>query len=186
MEETTGTTYEDYIAVPDDIFNEQNQNQNEINNSTSDNDWSYFEKEPTETHTDFNDELFAGIFGTFFVTFILVIITISVISIVAMWKIFKKAGQEGWKSIIPIYNTYVLYEISGLEGWYAFLGLIPFVGSVISMVMGIICYIKLTNSFGKESAFAVGLILLPIIFLPILAFDSSEYIGPDGVKKSTI
>ena len=28
-----------------------------------------------------------------------------VLQVVAYWKIFTKAGQPGWKSIIPVYNV---------------------------------------------------------------------------------
>ena len=32
--------------------------------------------------------------------------------VVAAWRIFTKAGEAGWKSIIPIYSTYITYKIS--------------------------------------------------------------------------
>jgi hypothetical protein len=34
-----------------------------------------------------------------------------VLMVVARWKMFVKAGQPGWKAIIPVYNTYTLYEV---------------------------------------------------------------------------
>ncbi|MFQ8842671.1 MAG: hypothetical protein ACLR8P_19070 [Clostridium fessum] len=33
-----------------------------------------------------------------------------ILQVIAYWKIFTKAGEEGWKSIIPIYNGYVQYR----------------------------------------------------------------------------
>lgn len=38
----------------------------------------------------------------------------------------------------------------------------------------------LSKSFGKSEGFTIGILLLPIIFLPILAFGSAQYIGPYG------
>jgi len=38
---------------------------------------------------------------------------ISLLLIVAMWKVFTKAGQPGWASIIPIYNLYIWCKIVG-------------------------------------------------------------------------
>ncbi|NZA37286.1 DUF5684 domain-containing protein [Eubacterium callanderi] len=32
--------------------------------------------------------------------------------LVAGWKLFEKAGEPGWKSLIPIYGSYILYKIS--------------------------------------------------------------------------
>ena len=43
---------------------------------------------------------------------ILIVIIWYVLVVVASWHIFTKAGEPGWKSIIPIYNEYILYKIS--------------------------------------------------------------------------
>ena len=158
--------YNDSIISPNDSPHENN-------------NWSYFESSDTTHHTIFKEELFNGIFGTLFITFIIVLLIVIIISIISNIKIFKKAGQKGWKSIIPIYNSYILFEISGLKGWYAFLMLIPILGILAAIILTIICDIKLAKSFGKDTSFAVGLIFFPIIFLPILGFDNSKYLGPD-------
>ena len=62
-------------------------------------------------------------------------IAVFVLLIVAMWKLFKKAGEPGWKSLIPIYNTYILFKISGAKGWFWALLIISFVGSFISVAL---------------------------------------------------
>lgn len=41
-----------------------------------------------------------------------------VLLVIASWKIFKKAGEPGWKSIIPFYNAYILFKIVNLKGWF--------------------------------------------------------------------
>ena len=35
-----------------------------------------------------------------------------VLQVIARWKVFTKAGEAGWKAIIPVYNEYVMYKIS--------------------------------------------------------------------------
>ena len=50
-----------------------------------------------------------GFIGTFFVMGLI----ICVLLIVAMWRLFEKAGEKGWKSLIPIYDMYILYKIAG-------------------------------------------------------------------------
>ena len=50
-------------------------------------------------------------------TYSIFVIAFYVALVVAQWKIFVKAGEEGWKSIIPIYNVIILYKISGLSPW---------------------------------------------------------------------
>jgi hypothetical protein len=100
-----------------------------------------------------------------------------VLWIVANWMIFQKAGQAGWKSIIPIYSTVVQLRIVGQSGWLALLLLLPWLGSLIILI---IVGIGLAKSFGRGGGFAVGLILLSVVFYCILAFGSSTYIGPKG------
>jgi hypothetical protein len=114
---------------------------------------------------------------------ILVIIYIGVIvlEIAALWKVFVKAGQPGWAAIIPIYNLYILLKVIGRPGWWILLfllGIIPFVGWIAVLVLGIIIAIDLAKSFAKSTGFAVGLFLLNFIFIPILGFGESQYVGP--------
>ena len=100
-------------------------------------------------------------------------VAIVVLVIAALWKVFVKAGQPGWAAIIPIYNTIVLITIVGKPWWWIFLLLIPYV----NIVFFILLYIGLARVFGKGGGFAVGLIFLGFIFLPILGFGSATYIG---------
>jgi uncharacterized membrane protein YoaK (UPF0700 family) len=113
-------------------------------------------------------------------TFIVIMLVFVVFMIAAMWKIFEKAGQEGWKCIIPIYNMYVLLKIVGKPGWWLILFLIP----IVNYVFIIWTYNMLSKSFGKDEGFTVGLILLGIVFFPILGFGSAVYLGPFGDKAA--
>lgn len=109
-----------------------------------------------------------GVLGAFLIPFFI----LYVLEIIAMWKIFTKAGREGWKSIIPIYNMYVLTEISGQNGIMILLCLIPGVGALIWNIM---VSLKLAPAFGKDTGFAIGLILLGPIFQMILGFGDAQY-----------
>jgi len=109
---------------------------------------------------------------------IIIGLLIALLLIVAMWKVFTKAGQPGWASIIPIYNLYVWCKIVGRPGWWIILMLIPFVNFII----GIILCIDMAKSFGKGVGFGIGLALLGIIFVPILGFGSAQYQGPSAAQ----
>jgi len=89
------------------------------------------------------------------------------------WKMFSKAGQPGWASIIPIYNVIVLLQIAGKPVWWILLCMIPLVQIVPLIIMNI----EIAAKFGKDGGFAVGLTLLPFIFFPILGFGSATYQG---------
>ena len=116
-----------------------------------------------------------------FTTVAIVSLIILVVSTIANWKIFTKAGEKGWKSIIPIYNSVVLFKIIGLSPWLLLIYLaafIPVIGSIAVIVLSIVSVYYLSKSFGKGAGFTVGLIFLPQIFQLILAFGSAEYVGP--------
>jgi hypothetical protein len=119
-------------------------------------------------------QLASSMGGAAIAVFVLVYVVVVVFLIAAVWKVFTKAGQPGWAAIIPIYNTYTLCKIAGRPGWWLILFFIPFV----NFIVGIIVLIDLATAFGKGGGFAVGLILLGIIFIPILGFGSAQYRGP--------
>ena len=94
-----------------------------------------------------------------------------IVAIAGQWKMFEKAGKPGWACIVPIYNIVVLLEIVRKPVWWILLMLIP----VVNLVILIIVYIELAKAFGKSGGFAVGLILLSFIFIPILGFGDAQY-----------
>ena len=139
-----------------------------------------------------------GILGGAIVTVAIVGLIFYLLIVIANWKIFTKAGEAGWKSLIPIYNIYILYKISGVSflTWFVlpilaggFLaGIIggiannPEITSFITSIIDIVVLVKidcaLADAFGKGTGFKVGLIFLPMIFTLILGFGSAEYVGP--------
>ena len=66
---------------------------------------------------------------------LVVSIVVYVLLVIAMWKIFTKAGEAGWKSIIPFLNTYVLFKIAWGNGWLFLLLLVPVVDIVIYFIL---------------------------------------------------
>ena len=42
----------------------------------------------------------------------------AVFVIIGQWKIFEKAGEKGWKCLIPIYGQYILFKIIGAKNWF--------------------------------------------------------------------
>ena len=92
-----------------------------------------------------------------------------------MWKIFVKAGEPGWAAIIPIYNLYIITKITAKPIWWLLLLLLcPF----INIVFGILLTVALAKSFGKGVGFAIGMILLPFVFYPMLGFGDATYTAP--------
>jgi len=104
---------------------------------------------------------------------LVIMLAIVLFMVVAMWKVFTKGGQPGWGCLIPIYNTYLMLLIAGKPGWWLLLLFIP----GVNVIIGIITLVAFADSFGKGVGFALGLIFLPIIFYPILAFGSAQHVS---------
>ena len=123
---------------------------------------------------------------------------IYILLIIAQWKIFTKAGEEGWKSLIPIYNAYIYCKIIGVSFWkwvlalfvigfvsgiatgtgLAWLATIASIANVVAAIaLAVIIARNTAKAFGKGTGFAVGLFFLPNIFQLILAFGSAQYQG---------
>ena len=107
---------------------------------------------------------------------LVIVLAVYLLVVIGLWGVFDKAGEDGWKAIIPIYNLYVTLKIIDRPGWWLVLYLIP----LVSVVVAIIVYYDLARSFGHRIGFTVGLVVIPMIFLLILGFDSSRYLGPRG------
>ena len=104
---------------------------------------------------------------------------LGIVEIIGLWMVFVKAGERGWKAIIPFYNLYILCKITGRPGWWVILAIIPFV-NLVWIVFSLLISLDLARDFGKGSGFGVGLWLLGFIFYPILGFGSATYAPPQA------
>ncbi len=103
-----------------------------------------------------------------------------IIAIIGYWKMFTKAGEAGWKSIIPIWNTLVWLKIIGRPWWWILLFLIP----VVNVVILVICAYDTALSYGHGFGFTLGLVFLQSLFLVILGWGDSKYVGPRGMAPA--
>jgi signal peptidase I len=104
---------------------------------------------------------------------------------IGMYGMFKKAGIEGWKALVPFYNTWCMVEKMELPKKWFFFQLIPIVGQFITIW---IC-IKFVEHFGRfELLHHAAAVFLPFAYFPYLAYSNGErYAGKkvvDNYKKS--
>ena len=101
------------------------------------------------------------------VTMILIIALVWwILLIIARWKIFAKAGEAGWKSIIPIYADYVQWRIGWkkISMFWVMIALV-IVGYVLAMLSGAVAY----NAAGKLVATGGGGVLTIIGLVCMIA-----------------
>ena len=137
--------------------------------------------------------LFAGLAISIAVIALIVLIS-GILVIVAKWKLLEKGNKPGWGALIPVYNTYLFCELVGINPYWILivllspvLNIIPILGSLfvfgITIYFNILLNVSIAKSFNKDSGFAIGLILLPIVFYPILAFSKdTKYVGPQSME----
>jgi len=129
------------------------------------------------------DDLIAQLQAAF-VSFLIFFVVLFVFSVVVGWKIFEKAGRPGWEVLIPIYSAYVflvkILKVSPALFWLQF---IPIVNFFVAVILVFMVPFKLAEKFGKGGGFGVGLLFLGIVFYPILAFGSAQYVGNPQPKR---
>lgn len=88
------------------------------------------------------------------------------------WKLIEKENKPYWYGFIPFYNMYEMCEIAfGIgKGILCLFLFFP----ITNWIMYPIYCNKLREKYDYEPLFGVGLLLLPFVFLPILAFDEKK------------
>ncbi len=111
------------------------------------------------------------------------------------WKMFTKAGEKGWKSLIPLYSDYTEFKIVWETKWFWFmllgavlasLFLVPVVGPTLSvggyifiMVLSVVYAMQIAKAYGQDNGFAIGLMIFGLVFRIFLAYNKDiVYVGP--------
>lgn len=120
-------------------------------------------------------------------------------SSLALMSVFKKADHpQPWAAWIPFYRDFVFFETGGQTGWFMFLGIASsivlslsteefgarwfltlFASILVSgaaAVFWIFAIVNINKAFGKHLlGYTILAILLPLIWLSILAWDRSHF-----------
>ena len=121
--------------------------------------------------------------------------------VVAEWKILEKAGEKGWKALIPFYSAFIAHHIIGMSHAWFIIDMVLWVcemfieeynlgthlfshiffafTAVFTIVSEIIHINKLCNVFRKGRGFKIGTFCVPEVFLLIIAFSKAEYHKPE-------
>ena len=151
-----------------------------------------------------SDAFIGGFFATLgiFAVFLAIIgFAVAIVTLIAEWKIFTKAGEPGWKVLIPFYNMYIVFKLFWDKKWFwitlavtfctsfatglisgitktdssAATTVISICSSIFDLVIGIILTHRISKSFGHGVGFTLGLIFLAPIFTCILGFNKDKY-----------
>lgn len=127
------------------------------------------------------------------------------VMVLATAMVYVKAGRPAWLSLVPVYSFVEMLDIAGLSVWWGlamagmsllsaatlFISTSTGAGAALYLLLqAIFCigtlgftgyfFYRLARSFGESGWYALGYLLLPIIFFPMLGFGKAKY---KGVKK---
>lgn len=122
---------------------------------------------------------------------LLIYVVVNLTTVIGKGLLLRKAGHGFWKALIPLYNDFVLCQISGTNVLWFALNIITFIlmsveGELIllwfvtSIIYKCILSASISNSFNKSIWSTFGLILLPNIFYLVVGITAKKYLGPKG------
>ena len=111
--------------------------------------------------------------------FAIITIAFSLLVMVSTFNIFKVAGKKSSLSFIPIYNLLVLLDITGISRMCFMLLLLP----IINILVILIILYRLSIIYQTSLPFALGLIFLGVIFLPLLNVSKYMKVSEEEEKQ---
>lgn len=119
----------------------------------------------------------------------LISLAITILTIVSMWMVFAKAGQGGWKILIPIYNVYIQFKIANAKKrfWLCFLLTLAIPAFCATFVPAIIHdyqylgFIPFEDFNGFHLLVILAIILVILIINITVNFSMAKAFGLPGV-----
>ena len=99
---------------------------------------------------------------------------------VGMFGMFKKAGIEPWKALVPFYNTWIIVQKTNIPKYWFWIQLIPIAGQFVTIWITIIFVMHFKRVSVLDHAATV---FFPFIYFPYLGFSAKEkWYGSDILK----
>jgi signal peptidase I len=97
-----------------------------------------------------------------------------------MYGMFRKAGIEPWKALVPFYNTWEIVRICNIRRYWFWIQLIPIAGQFVTIWITIIfvMHFKRVNLLHHTAT-----VFFPFIYFPYLGFSEKEtWHGAEALK----
>jgi len=100
---------------------------------------------------------------------------------IGLYGMFRKAGIEPWKALVPFYNTWLMVRKMEFKSYWFYLQFIPIAGQFITIWI----FIRFVEHFGRFSLLHhAAAVFLPFAYFPYLGFSKNErYAGTAVVKN---
>ena len=122
----------------------------------------------------------AGIYVTVFITLWCVFMLLTwALELAGEWGVFKKAGECGWKALVPFLSEYTYCKIVFGSGWFFLLLFVPFINIAVAIAMTY----QMCKLFGKGIGFTILTIFLPFIGYMLLGWDEKYIFHREEVNE---
>ncbi|OGI25792.1 MAG: hypothetical protein A3J76_01050 [Candidatus Moranbacteria bacterium RBG_13_45_13] len=122
-------------------------------------------------------EAAAGIFaflGGLMLFMVILFVVVYVIVAVSLMRIAKRTNTENaWFAWIPILNLILMLQIAQRPMWWLIFFLVPFI-NIVGIVLQFVIWVDIAKRLGKQAWVGILAGLIPIIFVPYLAFSGSD------------
>ena len=149
----------------------------------------------------------SGVLSAFFVggfglLVVFALLAFYVLKVIGLWKVLEKAGEEGWKSIIPFYNLWLQCRLTwDVRGFWALVAagvagtILRSVGNNACSLVGtllllavfvllVIAYYWLCRAFGHGAGYTVLFAFFSGIMYLVLGYSQDGYLGNVFLEKS--
>lgn len=108
----------------------------------------------------------------FLINYFFIVLAIVIGLIAVEWILFERAGEPGWKVLVPFYGSFIMHKITfGEESkWYWFLILVP----------GYSFYMQysFTRAYGYSNGMAILSVFFPTVLSIVMVLQDAPYGGP--------
>ncbi len=122
-------------------------------------------------------EAAAGMFalaGGVFIVVMLLVIVFYVIMALSLMKIAKRTNTDNaWFAWIPLLNLILMIQIAKRPMWWLVFFLVPII-NIVGIVLQFVIWVDIAKRLGKQTWVGILAGLIPIIFVPYLAFSGGD------------
>lgn len=115
--------------------------------------------------------------------FLVLALVLLVFQLWLFYQLFEKAGQAGWKALVPIYNMVIFLRLGGFSGWWIAINLLPLVGQLIFSIILILVAYNITLNFKKPAWYILIYLFFQIVWEALLVFDKTATWDPYAEGK---
>ena len=123
---------------------------------------------------------------------------------ISLWRIFGRAWEKKWKSLIPLFNLYIVFKIAGIKNWFRYMILVIIAAAIIGAIFPVvndalddfstgftstvtlIVWFLLTKKFGRNNNASILYTIFSMIWILVLWLGNYKYQWADKKETETV